>query len=137
MCVEDFQTRFEGHKGFGSLELDLGIVNEVDECLDNSKCSLVHCPSHYTNEHLFHFFMFGSSPLRHIRNPIFEVPQTWEIRHRLETRIKLRFANQGCAPRYKVIFEDALMKLVEKIRGETGKDVAMRQIVPERLVYWP
>jgi len=36
-----------------------------------------------------------------------------------------------------VILEDTLVKLVEKIRGEAGKDVAMRQVVPERLVYWP
>ena len=79
MSVEDFQTRFKSHKSFGSLELDLGIVNEVDECLDNGKCSLVHCSSHYTNEYFFHFFMFSSSPLCHTGYPIFEVPETWEI----------------------------------------------------------
>jgi hypothetical protein len=34
-----------------------------------------------------------------------------------------------------MILEYTFMELVEKIRGETGKDVAMREIVPERLVY--
>ena len=46
------------------------------------------------------------------------------------------FANQGGASQYEVILKDTLMKLVEKIQDETGKDVAMRQIVPERLIYW-
>jgi hypothetical protein len=63
--------------------------------------------------------------------------QTWEICHRLETLIEFTFSNQGCAPGYEMVFEYTFMELVEKIRSETGKDVAMRQIVPERLVYWP
>jgi NADH:ubiquinone oxidoreductase subunit B-like Fe-S oxidoreductase len=53
------------------------------------------------------------------------VSETWETGHRLESRVKLCFANQGCAPRDEMVLEYAFMELVEKIRGETGEDVAM------------
>ena len=55
----------------------------------------------------------------------------WASGHDHKTRVKLFCANKGCAPLNEVVLKYTLVKLVEEVRCEAGKDVAVGEVSPE------
>ncbi len=72
-------------------------------------------------------------PLRDKRDPLFEVPKSWEIWDKFEVFIDLRCRCNLYAPLDKVIFEYTLMQLMKDVQCKACENVAVREAEPERL----
>ena len=50
------------------------------------------------------------------------------LRHHHELPVELHLPNEFAYPHHQMVFEDALMELVENVRGDGGKDVYIREL---------
>lgn len=130
-CVERL---LQPAQGLWCVRLKLGVVNEVHQRLDNGENPCIDRTRQHTEEDSLHLFVLCPCPLGDGRDSLLELPEPWMRIHGFETRVKFSLAQELATPFDKMIFEDALVELMEEIRREAGEDITVGKVSPERLV---
>ena len=80
--------------------------------------------------------MLATCPLQNKGDTILEVSEAWVSWHTVKACVYFFLTSNLKTPIDKMIFEDALMKLMENVRGKTCKYVSMWKVFPEWIIDW-
>ena len=116
--------------------LKLWIIDEIDDRDSCAKDCRLNCSDQKTRKNPLHLLMLATCPWRNERDTILEVSEAWVSWHTAKACVYFFLTSDLKTPIDEMIFEDSLMKLMEKVGGKTGKYVGMWKVYPERIIDW-
>ena len=98
-------------------------INQAVGCLGDAW--FPDCTNEGTNEHLFQLLVVSCCPLLDYWYSILEMAKSREDRHCTKLHIKVSHPCKCTTLFFEVVFDDALMELVENIQGDAEEDVSI------------
>lgn len=125
-----------GHliEGGGCMSGELREHDEVEQSARGMYDTFIICTTgEDSDENLFHLLILCTGPLFDVRDSLREVAKRRVIGEGHEAAVQFSRSHELHTPRDEMVLEDSFVKLMKDVGGDGRKDVAVWEILPERL----